>query len=69
MTPPAAALATALAAATGQDWRWMECEDGVQYAALSLPSGVTVTITAPRFTAPAEVVAQAGAAVAAAPPA
>lgn len=57
MIPPAAALATALAASTAQDWRWMECEDGVQYATLRLPCGAAVTVTAPAHTA-AETVAQ-----------
>lgn len=57
MTPRAAALATALATATAQDWRWMECSDGTQYATLRLPSGVVVTVTAPAHTA-AETVAQ-----------
>lgn len=65
MIPPAAALATALAASTAQDWRWMECEDGVQYARLTLPDGVTVTVTAPRFASAAEVIAQVRGAVAA----
>lgn len=57
MTPRAAALATALATATAQDWRWMETHDGTQYATLRLPCGAAVTVTAPAHTA-AETVAQ-----------
>ena len=57
MTPRAAALATALATTTAQDWRWMETHDGAQYATLRLPSGATITVTAPAHTS-AETVAQ-----------
>jgi hypothetical protein len=57
MTPRAAALATALATTTGQDWRWMETHDGAQYATLRLPCGAAVVVTAPAHTA-AETVAQ-----------
>lgn len=58
MTPRAAALANALAGATGQDWRWMECEDGTQYAARCLPCGATVVVTAPPHASLGEVLAQ-----------
>lgn len=64
MTPPAAALATALVAVTGQDWRWMECADGVQYASVTLPSGVVVVVMAPPHARPEAVAVQARAAVA-----
>lgn len=68
MIPQAAALASALAAATTQDWRWMETADGTQYASLTLPSGVTVTVTAPRFASPEAAVGQARAALTTTPP-
>lgn len=63
MTPRAAALATALATTTAKDWRWMETHDGAQYAALRLPSGVVVTVTAPAHASPDDVARQVRAAL------
>lgn len=68
MIPPAAALASALATATAQDWRWMECEGGTQYASLRLPCGAVVVVTAPPHTKPADAVAQVRGAIISQPP-
>jgi len=58
--PPAAALAVALVAATGQPWRWMETHDGDDlYATLRLPCGATVTVTGPRLARPEDIAARA----------
>jgi hypothetical protein len=64
MIPRPAALATALATATAQDWRWMETHDGAQYATLALPT-ITITIAAPPSASPEDVVVQARAALSA----
>jgi hypothetical protein len=57
--PPAAALAVALVAATGQPWRWMETHDGDDlYATLRLPCGATVTVTGPSSARTEDVIAQ-----------